>query len=267
MDAEVISRIVQAVQHEPRVLTVLGASPLAVVPEGYKIESLKCHLLEPEVLSQRVTVLTAAAFLAYWERFRTEESVVFADERTAEYRALLDYHHPDGTPARLGHQALYKAPKSKEWETWAGMSGKKMDQQSFAEFIEENYVDVHDPSHADMIQISMNLQVKKGIAFSQSTRLSDGQVQLTYQEEITGRTETKAGSTTVPEHFTLHLPVFFGGAVFPVKAHLRYRVEGGKLVIGYDLHRPHKVVEAATTQITEQIVKGLTTSPVFLGAP
>lgn len=266
-NVEVLNRVIEAVQREPKLLDVAGTSPLAVVPQGYKIESLKGHLLAPETLSQSVTVLTAAAFMAYWERFNGEESVVFADERKAQYLAIFDYHHPDGTPARCSHRATYSAPKSREWEIWLGKNGSRMDQASFAEFIEENYVDVHHPSHAEMIEVSMNLQVKKGISFSQSTRLADGQVQLTYQEEIQGSTQTSAGSTKVPDHFILHLPVFLGGPVYEVKALLRYRIEGGKLAIGYDLHRPNKVIEAATTKITEEIVKGLGESPVFLGAP
>lgn len=267
MDSEVIHAVVKAVQRPPERLIVAGASPLAVVPEGYSIVSLKPHLLEPETLDAKVTVLTGEAFLAYWKRFVLPESVVFADERSATYIAIFDYHEADGTGARCSHRATYAAPKAPEWTTWMGQNGKRMPQQEFAEFIEENYLDVHEPSHAEMIQVSMNLQVKKGISFKQSTRLSDGQVQLTYNEEVVGSVETAAGSINVPDSFTLHLPVFLGGPKFAVKALLRYRIEGGRMVIGFDLHRPHKVVESATTEITKAITAGLAGVPVFLGAP
>lgn len=268
MDQKTIETVLKAVQRVPERISVPGASPLVLVPDGFRVESLKAHLLQPETLQQRVTVLTAEAFLGYWNRFKRPESVVFADERSATYTAILDYHQPDGaTPGRCTHKSVYAAPKAPEWDTWAALDGKRIGQAEFAEFIEENYVDVHEPSHAEMIQVSMSLQVKKGLAFSQSTRLSDGQVQLTYNEEIIGTVQTTAGSIKVPDSFTLHLPVFLGGPRYSLKAHLRYRIAQGQLQIGFDLHRPHKVIEAATTEITKTITAGLAEAPVFLGAP
>lgn len=266
MDQQVIEAVVKAVQKSPETHFITGASPLMVVPEGFSIHSLKGHLLDPERLDQRVTVLTAEAFLGYWNRFSTDDSVVFADERSATYTAFLDYHTAVGKAGRCAHRAVYAAPKSKEWEIWAGANGKRVPQEQFAEFIEENYIDVSHPKHAEMIEVSRNLQVKKGISFSQTTRLSDGQTQLTYNEEIKGSVETRAGSMKVPDSFTLQIPVYLGGPKYQLEAHLRYRIEGGRLVIGYDLHRPHKVIETATTAVTASIVKGLEKSPVFLGA-
>lgn len=267
MDQKFLETALKAVQRAPTLVEVAGASPLAAIPEGFKIISLAEHLLNPETLDQRVTVLTADAFLAYWNRFKSDNSVVFADERAATYTAILDYHTPKGDPGRCDHRAVYAAPKSKEWDIWAALDRKRSGQAEFAQFIEENYVDVFEPSHAQMIEVAMNIQVKKGLNFNQSTRLSDGQVQLTYNEEITGSAETKAGSIKVPDSFILHIPVFLGGPIYPIKAFLRYRIEGGRLAIGYDLHRPNKAIEAATSAITEVIVKGLAGAPLFLGAP
>jgi uncharacterized protein YfdQ (DUF2303 family) len=267
MDKQAIEAILHAVRRPPERLNVEGASPLAVIPDGYKIQNLREFLIDPDVLKQRVDVLTADAFLAYWGKFKLPESVVFADERTATYTALFDYHESNGEPGRCLHRVVYAAPKAPEWLTWTALDRKRIGQAEFAEFIEENYVDVLEPSHAEMIQISMNLQVKKGLAFGQSTRLSDGQVQLTYNEEISGTVQTQAGSIKVPESFTLQLPVFLGGPRYPLKALLRYRISGGQLQIGFDLHRPQKVVESATTAVTEAIRKGLDAAPLFLGAP
>jgi len=145
-------------------------------------------------------------------------------------------------------------------------NGKRMTQAAFAEFIEDNYPDIVKPSHAEMIQVSTNLSAKKSVQFSQATRLDNGQSQLVYQEEVKGSVETKGGSMKVPDGFTLKLPVFLGGAAYQLDARLRYRIEDGKLQIWYDLHRPHKVVEAATQAVTQSIRKGIGEDPMFLGA-
>lgn len=266
MDSDAVEAIIDAVKPKPQVLSVKEIGPAAFVPTGYAVVSLKEHLLEPERIRQRVSLLTADDFVAYWKRYKAESSVIFGDERCATYTSIIDFHTSDGVAKWCGHVAVYACPKSKEWEIWSGSNGKRMNQAQFAEFIEDNYPDVVKPSHAEMIQVSTNLSAKKSVQFSQATRLDNGQSQLVYQEEVKGSVETKGGSLKVPDGFTLKLPVFLGGPAYQIDARLRYRIDDGKLQIWYDLHRPHKVVEAATQSVTQAIRKGIGEDPMFLGA-
>lgn len=266
MDSDAVEAIVEAVTKRPEVVSHEGMGAFAFVPEGFQIQSLKSYLSEPERVCQHVTLLTADDFIGYWKRFKSDSSVVFGDERSATYKAIVDYHGADGSPMWCSHIATYACPKSKEWEVWTGSNGKRMTQAAFAEFIEDNYPDVVKPSHAEMIQVSTSLSAKKSVQFSQATRLDNGQSQLVYQEEIKGSVESKAGTMKVPDEFTLRLPVFLGGATYDLNARLRYRIDDGKLQIWYDLHRPHKVVEAATQAVTQTIRKGIGDEPMFLGA-
>lgn len=266
MDSDAVEAIVGAIHKPPQVVTEAGMGAFAFVPEGYTITPLKQYLLAPERVCQHVTLLTADDFLGYWRRFKSDSSVVFGDERSATYRAIVDFHAADGTPKWCSHMATYACPKSKEWEVWNGSNGKRMPQAAFAEFIEDNYPDIIKPSHAEMIQVSTNLSAKKSVQFSQATRLDNGQSQLLYQEDVKGSVETKGGTMKVPDGFTLKLAVFLGGASYQLEARLRYRIDDGKLQIWYDLHRPHKVVEAATQAVTQAIRKGIGEDPMFLGA-
>lgn len=267
MDSDAVEAIIEAVNRQPQVVTPTGMGAFAFVPNGFQIQPLKSYLKEPERVCQLVTLLTAEDFIGYWKRFKSASSVVFGDERSATYKAIVDFHAADGTPKWCGHVATYACPKSKEWEVWNGSNGKRMAQAAFAEFIEDNYPDVVKPSHAEMIQVSTNLSAKKSVTFSQATRLDNGQSQLMYQEEVKGSVEsTKGGSMKVPDGFTLKLPVFLGGPAYQLEARLRYRIDDGKLQIWYDLHRPHKVVEAATQAVTQTIRKGIGEEPMFLGA-
>jgi uncharacterized protein YfdQ (DUF2303 family) len=267
MDSDAVEAIVAAINKNPEIVTPPGMRSLAFVPQGYSLHALKEHLTEPERVCQHVTLLTSDDFLACWKRFKSDSSVVFGDERNATYRAIVDFHAADGTPKWCSHMATYACPKSKEWEVWNGSNGKRMTQAAFAEFIEDNYPDIIKPSHAEMIQVSTNLQAKKSVAFSQATRLDNGQSQLVYQEEVKGTVESsKGGTMKVPDGFTLKLAVFLGGTAYQLDARLRYRIDDGKLQIWYDLHRPHKVVEAATQAVTQAIRKGIGEDPMFLGA-
>jgi uncharacterized protein YfdQ (DUF2303 family) len=266
MDSAAIEAVVEAINKPPQVVSAEGMGAFAFVPEGYRVQSLKEYRNDPERVCQHVTLLTAEDFLAYWKRFKSDSSVVFGDERNATYKAIVDFHAADGTPKWCSHMATYACPKSKEWEVWNASNGKRMAQAAFAEFIEDNYPDIIKPSHAEMIQVSTNLSAKKSVQFSQATRLDNGQSQLVYQEEVKGSVEMKGGAMKVPDGFTLKLPVFLGGPVYQLDARLRYRIDDGKLQIWYDLHRPHKVVEAATQAVTQSIRKGIGDDPMFLGA-
>jgi uncharacterized protein YfdQ (DUF2303 family) len=271
MNADVITEIVEAVQKKGPIdltdFSPLDLKPVAAVPEGYTIESMEAHLSEPLRVKQSVVLLTAADFCAYFERFKDEESVVFADERNASYLAIIDYHEADNTPHWISHTAKYQCPKSPEWTIWTGGSGKKMTQADFAQFIEDNYIDITDPAHADMIEISHTLEARKDVSFGSSTRLTDGQVQFKYTENIQGSAGA-AGTMKIPEAFHLAIPVYLGGPLSGLKARLRYRIDNtGKLAMWYDLHRPEKVVESATRDITSIIRERLTNAPIFLGSP
>jgi uncharacterized protein YfdQ (DUF2303 family) len=271
MNADFVTEMVEAVQKKGPIdisdFSSEALLPLAAVPEGYTLESLEKHLTEPVRVKQSVVLLTPADFCAYFERFSDEASVVFADERNATYLALIDYHEKDNTPHWNSHSARYQCPKSPEWTIWLGANGKKMTQADFAQFIEDNYIDITDPPHADMIEISHTLEARKDVSFGSSTRLTDGQVQFKYTENISGMAGA-AGTMKIPEAFHLAIPVYLGGPLSGLKARLRYRIDNtGKLAMWYDLHRPEKVVESATRDITSTIREKLTTAPIFLGSP
>lgn len=271
MDAETVDRIVEAVQKQGPIdvayFSRFDLLPVAAVPAGFTLESMDKYLEDPARVKQAAVLLTPADFCAYFARFKLAESVVFADERNATYLAIIDYHEADNTPHWNSHTARYQCPKSPEWTIWTGSNGKKMPQSEFAQFIEDNYIDITDPAHADMIEISHTLEARKDVSFGSSTRLADGQVQFKYTENIQGSAGA-AGTMKIPEAFFLAIPVYLGGPLSGVKARLRYRIDNtGKLAMWYDLHRPEKVVESATHDITSTIRERLADAPFFLGSP
>jgi len=109
------------------------------------------------------------SFIAHVNRFKTDESALFADpSKTAPaLLAVIDYHErvnlprpavisDDGeviTPVaddcdfqalpQFGrHRTSYKFPLSPEWQAWSGQNGKAMSQTDFAAFIEERILDI-----------------------------------------------------------------------------------------------------------------------------
>lgn len=130
-------------------------------------------------------------------------------------------------------------------------------------FIENNVVDIRQPSGADVLEVSRSLQAVKNVSFNSAIRLADGSQQLAYSETVDG--STSKGSVKVPETFVLGIPVFFGGASYEVTAKLRYRIADGKLLMWFDLYRPEHIEQDAFGEIGKE-VETSTGTKVWMGS-
>jgi uncharacterized protein YfdQ (DUF2303 family) len=231
-----------------------------VGPADMHVRSLKEFLPPPDRIKQKVELLSVAAFLAYVERQMIGESLIFANEPQAHYEAVLDYHGASDTDMGEGgrgwceHVAVYTCPQSEQWKIWTANSGKMKDQETFARFIEENLREVVEPFAADLLQLCLNLDIHKTATFESELRLDNGQRRFRYQEEIRGNTKT--GDIDIPTVLGLQMPVFVDGAVFGQPARFRYRIESGKLTLGYELIRSNETYTAAVKKVTEEVKAG-----------
>ncbi|MBC7656880.1 MAG: DUF2303 family protein [Frankiaceae bacterium] len=187
------------------------------------------------------------------------QTVIYVDPVANKIKAIFDGNSSDA-PGWGEHTATYDCPVSPEWKFWTESSGQKMGQEDFAFFLEQNILDVHVPTGGAMLEIVTTLKSARNVAFDSGIRLSDGQVQLKYHEEA----KTTAGTTgqlVIPEEIKLGLPVYVGGKAYAVMAKFRYRIEGTKLTMWYDLVRPHKIKEDAIAELVKQIENGTHIQP------
>ena len=247
---------------EPRTIPD-GLAPFVVVPENCKVEHLEVLLPAPVRARAGVTAKSVETFCEYFNRFQEERSVIFADPTASVIVGIIDYHAV-GVAGWCYHRVAYHAPRSMEWQTWTGKNKSPMIQADFAQFIEDNLVDIRQPAGADMLEISRSLQAKKSVDFASSIRLSDGQQEFTYNETIAGA--TSKGKLKVPEEFTLGIPVLLGGPAYEVRARLRYRISDGKLSLWYDLYRPEHIEKDAFDAVCAAICTA-TRVDVWQGTP
>jgi uncharacterized protein YfdQ (DUF2303 family) len=241
----------------------VGIGLYAVVPEGWAVESLEAYLDKPIRAKAEVTAKSAETFSAYVVRFKTDATAIFADQQNFKVVGIIDYHAPE-IPAFREHRVSYTAPRSLEWTTWRTSGGKKMAQAEFAQFIEDNVVDIRSPAGADVLEVSRNLQAKKKVEFGSAIRLADGAQQFTYSETVDG--STAKGSIKVPEEFVLGIPVFLGGDLYGVTARLRYRISEGNLLLWYELYRPEHIEKDAFEAVCAGIGEA-TSVAIWQGVP
>jgi hypothetical protein len=155
-----------------------------------------------------------------------------------------------------------------------------MDQQEFAEFIEDHIPDLATPHEdevkfwqatlggrvatpADVITLSRGLQVFAEMRVANAVTLQSGEGQLTFEEE---HKDAKGQKINVPSLFILKVPPFFMGEDVRIPVRLRYRVKGGGITWFYQLYKPEQwiteEVERAFSRVT-----GATGLPGFVGKP
>lgn len=226
-------------------------TPYLLVPEGTEVKSLETMLMAPTRPRGTAVMRDVKSFTTYVLRENTVATTIYGQVNPPEFMAVFDDNYA-GAPGWGEFKAIYSCPLSIEWKTWSAQSGKQLTQEQFARFIEDNLPDIASPPAADMLEISRTLEAKKKVNFASGIRLSNGENQISYEEQVSG-TAAK-GMITVPEEFTIGIPVLEGGPRYAVTARLRYRIqEGGKLAMWFELVRPHKILEDAVSAVWKQI--------------
>lgn len=234
---------------------VEGHYPLVTLPRDFKLESLKQFMVNQERIEKHVQLLDIGSFVEYFNKYKTPASKIFLNDYDDKkyLHAIFDYHKEDGTPQHLAHSAKYHFPHSEEWKIWIGNDDEKMKQDEFADFLEENYLDIIQPDHGTMLEIARNIEVRNNVQFESHVRPQSGQVHLMYSEDIRGT--VSKGKLEIPESFRVNLRVFNRGTLYPIDARLRFRIVSGALVMWYDLITPHKAIEAAIKEIEDYVNK------------
>jgi uncharacterized protein YfdQ (DUF2303 family) len=235
--------------------------PFVITPEGWKLQYPEIPAF-PSRIAQQVTMHNAGSFSAYVKEFAEESTAIFFDEDKRTFTAILDYHlggngHEDAeAPRWCDHVATFVARTSPEWDAWIGRNMKAFGQVEFAEFLEDNLIDVIEPAGADLLEITRTLEAKKDVAYSSAIRLQNGSVRINYDEVIKGTANTQAGVIEIPEQFTLQMEVIRGGSQYRFPARFKYRLKERALILWYEIVRPHKILEQALNETLAAIQDG-----------
>lgn len=241
----------------------INGAPVLILPQGMNVKTFETTMLAPLRKKGTVTLNDAESFVAVVVDQKTDDTRLFSTISPPTFTAVFN-HNADG--AGWGdHKAQYNAPLAPEWKAWTGIDGKKLNQVEIAQFIENNLVDVAEPEGATLLEICRTLEAKKKVTFASSIRLSDGNNQFTFSEEVQG--SAQQGQLSIPEVFVIGVPVFENGEKWRVDVRLRYRIEeGGRLVMWVELVRPHKIIEEAVKELRARIAEG-TGMAILNGTP
>ena len=232
-----------------------------VVPKGAALQiiDLETHLEQfrdrPRRKKGTYTVHDVPSFAGYFEKHASPAAEVWADTINHGLVAVLNandaFDNVDGAQWE-DHRLTYAVKKTDAWKAWTGLDGKMVDQVAFAEHIEARSIDLEYPSASEMLEIAQTFQATTGVEFESGEMLSSGERKLTYKETTTARAG-QMGHVEIPAQITLLLVPFEGAPAYRVTARFRYRISGGKLLLGFVLERPDDVVREAFLDVVTSV--------------
>jgi uncharacterized protein YfdQ (DUF2303 family) len=232
--------------------------------ERIETHDLEKYLEEPNRARGNATVHTPDDFIALVNRIgNLEATTVWANVNTGAVTALINDHADWERPGWRDHTARLALQQDEDWKRWMQRDNTLCTQAEFSEFIEDVYDTVVDPDAATMLEVSRTMRAATRVQFSQSVRLDNGDVQLTYEET----TESKAGQKgqlEVPERVSVRLSPWRGVEPRVMEARLRWRIQDGQLRIGYRILRPDVFKDEVFDGLVEQIGKGISV-PLYRG--
>lgn len=264
-----------------------GGDPFFITPGG-EAKSL-ATLFPPRRIKQTVTLIDAGSFVDYVNRFKSPDTLIFAQvsETAATFTAVLDYHKPtEAKPDYCQHRATFTTLPTPEWSAWLKANRTPMDQVTFATWLEDNlnlFVVPNDasgkplpdvPSGADLLELVQTLHGHQNARFTTALRLNTGAYSVNYDEDIVvqGSSTSKPGALELPKQIVGGFAIFQGGDNFAVPARLKTRISERKLMLHYEtinvpqLIRDNLIGDEQHPGIVRQIASKTGILP-FLGTP
>lgn len=240
---------------KPHAHPMPGGSPYAVIPPGWDLQELPPPY-QPTRPVAKVTLDDVDSFVNYWTLHHMGASRIYATLQPPKFVAVLDDFIPTGADDADCHapwrefRASFQPAYSREWQTWTTRNRKPMTQLEFAEFVQDNLPDVAEPDGATLLETALNFEASQSGSFVSTQRLNDGSHNLQWKTD-----NNASGTVLLPQMLVLQIPVFDAGDIVRMEARLRYRVipGEGKLILWYELVRPHKAEEAALREMWKHI--------------
>jgi uncharacterized protein YfdQ (DUF2303 family) len=238
-----------------------------VVPKDYDVKDVTDpHGLfprTPSYIKQHITVQALDSLVEYVNKFKTTETMLFADIMKNTIAGVIDYHHADQKAENLAHSCRMQLPFSEEWKVWTDADGKMMDQLTFARFLEENHPDVAKPNAGELIEAARDLHAARNVRFTKVVRTDSDNENFTVDDNTSLGSNKTGEAVELPREFELNIPIYFGESAIGMKAYLRWKVTDGGMLLGIKMWRPEHVRQAEFKRIVTQAAEQTSLTAVY----
>jgi uncharacterized protein YfdQ (DUF2303 family) len=263
--------------------------PIAVIqtgPEKYEVRSLVALQKEaielaraerrrtadgPDRRCGTATLQSVDSLIAHANRFKDDNSAIWADAASRRAVAVLNYNRIGATgTSRWGdHRGIYEFPLSDAWKAWGGEQGLQLDQETLAELLDKRDREISEgamaggiqaPSAAWMLSMAENLETYTN-AKAKRERDPSGRLKISFSNE-----SGFVGDVMPPRAFLIKIPVFRDSAPQPIEVRLRAAVDDGAASFELFMAGASDILRDAFNTLVS-LVGEKTKLPVFIGTP
>lgn len=266
-EAGQIAALALASSGQPGILTGPDGRTFSFTPKDVVLTEITtpnaAKTLKPDTIKQTPTLQTAESLITYVERFKTGNTVLFADIDDDRIVAAIDYHGQ--TEADLiAHRAVLTLPRSLAWQKWDEIDGQLLSQLEFARFIDEFRGDFISPKPGDLLELVNNIQAIEKVDFRAKTRINSDNVDF----DLTASTEAFANvqgeKLTLPTHFVISIPVYFGEDKRELDVRLRWRKSQSEgLSLGVSILNKEEKRQDEFKAVVERVTGGTNLTSVY----
>lgn len=290
-----------------------GMLALISLPEKRRVEDLTgkyaaaAQLLKPWRRKGTARLMTLLSFTDWANRNKGETSVIFANPDTSapSLTCITNYHGagpaaldgttPDATAQHGDHRGLYAFPLSKEWQRWMAISGKALEKDQMAQFIEDNAKDFIDPTpplladgkmppdhaweeklieqarkidgrfghHLKLIEMSRAFQVHESSNLTVTANRDTGESTISF---VNQHSDDQGRPLSIPNLFLIAISVFESGVMYRLPVRFQYRKSGSAVKFILTVYDPSRAFDDAFEEAIDIATKA-TELPVFIGLP
>jgi len=244
-------------QRAPVLVDGEEAGQFVAVSRDVELRDLQKYFPRPRRIETHVDVADPGSFIAYVLQFCDEQHapMVFADYADG-VTAVLDYHQSPVLPLWGEHTVNMPFQYARAAGEWIAANGQKMNQLTFATFVENHIPQIAAPNGGDLLEMTLTFEATKSVDFQSNRRLQDGSTQFTFNE--TTAQGMRSNTAKIPSTMILKMPLFRNTPDVQIEAKIRFRIEAeGKLTIWFELVDLADIVEAAKIKMIESIRAGL----------
>lgn len=243
-----------------RVETIEGV-PYLLDPVSAMSRSLEDLLPAPKRQKTTRTLYSLEDFIEYLRRFKLGETSVYVLPEGNSYviTAEIDHRGPEST-AWHDHKVRFALQFSEPFTRWRESNKRRLDQEAFADLLEERARDIVDPVAAEILEIAQSLHVTRNLSVKSVVR-ANGQNQLEFNRDE--KLKGKDGSVDLPTRFRIAVEPFARHREkCTIDAFLRPRIADDRPQFVYELQLVDEAVEEVLNQIVSAI-KTQTDLPVY----
>lgn len=270
LNKETINRLLELGVTNPTVNHPKEGDPYIVIPSGMNVAGLAA-MFPPARIKSQPALRDAESFVAYVNRFKTDNTMVFADLTLEEnsivgalFVAILDYHGPapELKAARCNHMATFRTLNTPEWLTWMEMDRENFGQVEFAEWLEENLrlftkpEGSSAPSGAELLELVQSLHGHANARFTGTTRLQTGAYSASFEEDIEvrgGGSALNQDKVALPKEVVAGIAPFQGGPAYEVHARMKVRVTDRRLTLRLETADVPKIIMDSIILLLQQV--------------